>query len=258
MRAETLHFGHVDAFEESWPIFEELRKRLGRADLAFQQGVPGDLDMALFVFGTRCFFHRRPFTEATLGEIRGVYGRAGGNVVFQLEVPAEQVFVAKMPSPLQPLMARLMARGMARLACRAPQGARFGIHLCVGDMNHKALTRMRDARPVVLLANALVRQWPERVSLEYIHAPFAAAEIPPSTDQHWYEPLERLVLPANIRFIAGFAHEDQGIEEQRRIRDVIEHHVRRPVDISSACGLGRRSPKAAKAAMVRIAELIGD
>jgi hypothetical protein len=152
-------------------------------------------------------------------------------------------------------MARFMARGIAGLARRSPPGARFGIHLCVGDMNHKALMRMQDARPVVLLANALVRQWPEGSPLEYLHAPFAAAALPPPTDERWYAPLAELRLPPTIRFVAGFAHEDQSIEEQRRIRDVIERHTGRAVDISTTCGLGRRSPEAAKAAVERIAEL---
>jgi hypothetical protein len=258
LRAESLQFGHVAAFEDSWPIFEELRKKSDRPDLAFQQGVPGDLDMAIFVFGPRGLLHRRPFTEATLAEIREVHRRAAGDVVFQIEVPVEQVFVAKMPGPLQPLMAQAMARVIAGLARRSPPGARFGVHLCVGDMNHKALMRMRDARPVVLLANAVVRQWPAGSPLEYIHAPFAAAALPPPTDERWYAPLAQLRLPATVRLVAGFAHEDQSIEEQRRLRDVIERLTGRSVDISTTCGLGRRTPEAAKAAVERIAELTCD
>jgi hypothetical protein len=259
LRADTLHFGQVDAFDESWPIFQELRKRSGREDLAFQQGVPGDLDRAFFVFGPpRCFLHRRPFTEVTLGEIRQVYERGGGDVVFQFEVPIPQLLVAMVPGPLQPFMAGFMARGITNLARRSPPGARFGVHLCVGDLNRKALLRMKDARPIVLLANAIVRRWPKGVPLEYIHSPFAAAALPPPTDERWYAPLAQLDLPASVRFVAGFAHEDQDIAEQRRIREVIERYARRRVDISSTCGLGRRSPEAAKAAVERIAELTGD
>jgi len=255
LRSQTLRFGYADAFSESWPVFEELRSRAGRPHLAFQQGVPGDLDLAISVFGRRGFVHRRPFTEATLREIRAIHQLAHGDVVFQIEVPFALVFVAKKRR-LQPVMAGFMARGIAKLGRRSPPGTRFGIHLCLGDMNHKALLRMQDAQPLVLLANAIVRHWPTSASLEYIHAPFAAAAVPPSTDERWYAPLQHLSLPTSIRFIAGFAHEDQSLEEQRRILDMIERHFRRNVDISTSCGLGRRSPEDARAAMERIAELV--
>lgn len=259
LRSETLNFGHVAAFDESWPIFEELRRKAGREDLAFQQGVPGDLDMAMFVFGPRCLYKRRPFTEATLEEIRQVYERGGRDVVFQIEVPVEQVFVAKMPGPLQPLMARFMARGIANLARRSPKDARFGIHLCVGDMNHKSLVRMNDARPIVQLANAIAAQWPADASpLEYIHVPFSAAGVAPPSDATWYGALENLNLPAHVRLVAGFAHADQTLEEQRRIRDQIERLARRRVDVSTTCGLGRCSPEDAAAAIKRIVELTAD
>lgn len=258
LRPETLNFGHVQAFDESWPIFEELRAKSGTADLAFQQGVPGDLDMAFFVFGPWGLLHRKPFTEATVDEIRRVHERAPDDVVFQIEIPVEQVFVAKMPAPLQPLMARVMARGVVALARQAPRGARFGVHLCVGDLNHKALARMKDARPIVLLANAIVRQWPSGVALEYVHGPFAAAAAPPSVEESWYAPLRDLALPPGVRFVAGFAHEEQSLEQQQKIRKTIEHHAGRTVDISTACGLGRRTPEAGKAALARMRELIAE
>src|SRR5262245_13218110 len=46
-----LDFGHVREFERSFPLFLEARGE--RTDLAFQVGVPGDFDMALFVLGPR-------------------------------------------------------------------------------------------------------------------------------------------------------------------------------------------------------------
>jgi hypothetical protein len=46
------------------------------------------------------------------------------------------------------------------LAAAAPAGARFGVHLCLGDMNHKAYGRMTDAAPLVQLANAIAARWP--------------------------------------------------------------------------------------------------
>jgi hypothetical protein len=155
-------------------------------------------------------------------------------------------------------MATFLGRGVARLARESPHGARFGIHLCLGDMNHRALANMSDATPVVLLANALVKAWPAGRPLEYIHAPFAAANKVPRTDPAWYASLTKLKLPADTRFIAGFAHEDQDLEQQRQIRTMIERNVGREVDVATSCGLGRRTRPAAVAALERTAALSAD
>lgn len=259
LRADSLDFGHVKTFEENWPVFERLRTEQGKPDLAFQAGVPGDFDMALFTLGPAgAFRHRSAFRRATLREIREIYRRAGKNVVFQIEIPAELAFVARMPAPARPLMAASMARGVARLVQLSPAGARFGIHLCLGDMNHRALASMPDTTPVVLLANAIVKAWPPGRDLEFVHAPFAAAEKMPRTDPAWYAPLVQLRLPESTRFAAGFVHEDQDLEEQRELRGLIERNVGREVDVSTSCGLGRRTRPAAVAALERTAALTVD
>ena len=125
-------------------------------------------------------------------------------------------------------------------------------------MNHRALARMRDTAPVVRLANAIARGWPDGRPLEFMHAPFAAAVEPPPSDPAWYRPLERLRLPDSTRFIAGFAHDGQELEVQRQVRATIEGAIGAPVDVAASCGLGRREPEAARAVMRRTAELAGD
>lgn len=256
LRADSLDFGHVKTFEANWPAFARLRDERQEPNLAFQAGVPGDFDMALFTLGPAGAFRHRPaFRQATLREIREIYRRAGKDVVFQIEIPAELAFVARMPAPARPLMAAAMARGVARLVQLSPAGARFGIHLCLGDMNHRALASMPDTTPVVLLANAIIKAWPAGRSLEFVHAPFAAAEKMPRTDPAWYAPLLRLKLPQTTRFAAGFVHEDQDLEEQRELRGLIERNVGREVDVSTSCGLGRRTRPAAVAALERTAAL---
>jgi hypothetical protein len=86
--------------------------------------------------------------------------------------------------------------------------------------------------------------------LEFVHAPFAAAEVVPPTAPRWYAPLDRLELRPGMRFIAGFAHEDQLF-----VLDLIERSVGERVAISHACGLGRRTPEAAERALERLAVL---
>jgi hypothetical protein len=253
LTGDSLDFGHVAAFRASYPIYKQLRRP---AQTGFQVGIPGDFDMALFVLGpVGALRRRRPFTEATIAEIRAIHTEAGSDVAFQIEIPAELVMVARMPQPLRPLVARMMGRPVADLARRAPEGARFGLHLCLGDMNHRALGQMSNTGPLVALTNAILKAWPAGRPLEYVHAPFAAAEKPPPTDPGWYAPLRQLRLPADTRFVAGIAHEDQDLAAQRKIVQLIDELVGRRVGISTSCGLGRRTPDAAARALVRISEL---
>ena len=259
LRAEFVDLGYARFYRESRPIFDELAAEHGLGPLPFQVGIPSDFDLALFSFGVRGMRRaRRAFTEATLREIESIHAESAEDVVFQIEVPAELIFVARMPAPLQPLMARWMARTCTGLASGSPPGTRFGIHLCLGDLNHRALARMRDTRPVVHLANAIARGWPDGRRLEFMHAPFAAAVEPPSTEERWYRPLERMRLPASTRFIAGIAHERQDLKIQRGIRATIEAAVGNRVDVATSCGLGRREPDAAREAIRRTAELVND
>jgi hypothetical protein len=256
LQGSSLDFGHVRKFERSFPLFLEARERAEMPRLAFQVGMPSDLDMALFVLGPRgALLRRKPFTDATVAEIAAIHAAGGDDVIFQVETPVELVTVARMPRALQPAIAALLARGVANLARRSPSGARFGVHLCLGDMNHRALGSLRDTAPLVTMANALARAWPDDRPLEFMHAPFAAAEIPPPVEPSWYGPLSGLRLKPGTRLIAGVAHEDQSLDEQRSIVELIERGVGGPVGISHSCGLGRRSPEAAERALWRVAEL---
>ncbi len=276
LSAGSLDLRHVAPFEAAYPAFVRRRAAAveagvpGAGDLAFQVGIPGDFDMALFVFGpTGPFRHRRPFADATLAEIRQIQSLAGReasgrpDVVFQLEIPAELVFVARFPGPLQPLVAHWLGGGVAALAARSPDGTRFGIHLCVGDMNHRALARLKDVTPLVGLANAIAHAWPPGRSLEFIHAPFAAAILPPPSPATadgaaFYTPLRGLRLPSQTRFIAGFVHESRPLAEQQETLALIESLVGRRVDVATSCGLGRRERDAALATIDRARELVAE
>src|SRR6185437_10180352 len=123
---------------------------------------------------------------ATMWQISRMFG---DDVLFQIEVPAESVLMARTPSALRPALAALLARRISALAQGAPDGSRFGLHLCLGDMNHCALGRLTDASPLVLLANAVAARWPDRRLLHYGHAPLAAAEKPPPGPEVFYRPL---------------------------------------------------------------------
>lgn len=255
----TMDFGHVAALTASQPAFEEIRREHNRPDLDYLVGVPGDFDMALFTLGPAAGLrHRRAFTEATVAEIARIHARLGDEAIFQIEVPIELIMLTKLPSAAHPLLARMFGRWVAGLAAAAPSGARFGVHLCLGDMNHRAFGAMKDVSPLVRLTNAIVSAWPAGRPLEFVHAPFAAADDPPPTNESFYAPLASLELPEYVQFIAGFVHEEQSLDDQRRVLALIENFLGRQVDISSSCGLGRRDADTARRALERTAELCLD
>ena len=243
--ADGLDLGYLRHFEVSWPEYLRQRARFGERSGGlprFQVGIPGDLNLSSFSFGPLGGIRRRaPFREATLRDIRAIHAVAGDGVVFQVEVPYEQIGVTMAPSFLRRPAAAYLARGIARLAREAPEGTRWGIHLCLGDMNHRALGRLRDAGPIVALSNAIVARWPAGRPLDFVHAPFAAAVEPPPLEPEFYEPLRRLTLPEGTRFIAGFVHEGRTLEEQRALMARLDALLGHPVDVACSCGLGRRS-----------------
>ena len=255
----SLDFGHASAARTSLPSFHRVREEFGRPDLPFQASVPGDFDTAFFTLGpVDGLRNLRPFTEMTLREVREVKETVGDDTVFQIEVPVELVMMIKAPARVRPLVASRLAEGILRVARNSPAGTRFGVHLCVGDLNNQPLAEMDDVSPLVLLANAVARRWPEGRPLLYVHAPFAAADKPAPVRADYYAPLRALELPADVDLVAGFVHERQPLDDQRRIRDQVDDLVGRTVDLASACGLGRRSREAAERNLEQTAALAED
>src|SRR5690606_37758296 len=154
--------------------------------------------------------------------------------------PIPLILLTRVPSRGQALAAARLAAEILKVVRRTRRGTRFGIHLCYGDMNHRSMAEPEDTRPAVLLANALVKQWPQAQELEFIHMPFGRGIEPPPLDGGFYAALAELRLPPEVRFAAGIVHEGRELDELRRLRNRIETLVGRPVDVAAACGLGRR------------------
>jgi hypothetical protein len=243
LKSDNIRLGYARAFAGSFPAFKVLRERFGRPDLIFQVGVPAPVDLSVTTFGEAGFTDPsilEATTEAATGQIREIFEVAGDEVVFQLETVTALVAIAQAPDDEQPKVSAQLADGFLDLVSRAPQGSRYGAHLCLGDFHHKAYGKMRDVRPLVLFAHELARRWPDGRFLDYVHAPFAAAAEPPIPDPRFYAPLSDLALPANTRFVAGFIHEALDIQQNRELLERIERLVGHEVDVAAACGLGRR------------------
>lgn len=258
---DNIQLHYYRNFQRSYPGFKVLRERENLPHLSFQVGLPAPVDLAVDAFGYEAPRAdpslEQAFAAATLREIAAIHAEARDDVIFQVETVVGMVAVARAAPEDQPRVAGEMAQTITSMVKQAPAGARFGAHLCLGDYHHRALGEMGSARPLVNMANALVAAWPERQPLEYLHAPFAAAEKPGSFEPSWYEPLSELELPEQVRFAAGFIHEDLDVEQLREIHALIEQAAGRQVDIAATCGLGRRpSPDQAWDAMDKTLRLL--
>lgn len=246
-RFSSVELDYFKYFQQSWPSFQDFRNRVGQ-DVSLQVGVPSQIDLALIAFGFKPagFTHLAPFRDANVREITRIHSVAGDDVVFQLEIPIPLILLGRMPERLQPIAANRLAAELAKVVRRSPRGARFGIHLCYGDMNHRSMADPEDSSALVRLSNAIVSAWPKDQRLEFVHAPFARGVEPPPLEEGFYEPLDRLRLPAETRFAAGIVHERRSPEELVRLRDQIESLLGRSVDVGAACGLGRRDRERAE------------
>jgi len=234
---------YEQAFTASFPLFRDLRDKYGRPDLPFQVGIPGPLDLSVDAFGFEVGFDPRyyqPSFEATASQVNKIAAAGGSDVVFQLETPAALIAVASGDDAAAKPTAQQVAGLTVQLPAAAPPGTRFGVHLCLGDLNHKSMVGMRDITPAVLVANEIAAAWPADRPLEFIHVPFAAAEEPPSFDPAFYTPLGELNIPSSVRFIAGCIHESLSSDKQVELLKMIESHLGREVDVAAACGLARR------------------
>ena len=252
-----------NAFERSYPAFKVMRERFDRPDLKFQVGIPMPADLAVYTFGPAAFEDLSIIlacAAATLREINEIVELADSpdDVVFQIETVLALVAAARETDPAkQAEVVQQFAGGMHALVGGAPEGTHWGIHLCLGDFHHTAYGNMKDSGALVQLSNALAAGWPKGRHLDYIHVPFAAASEPPVEDEAFYEPLKELDIPADVRFVAGFQHEKLDHEAHKKFLDRIESFAGREVDISQACGLGRRdNPDEAFEAMSETVALI--
>ncbi|UFS93058.1 hypothetical protein [Nocardia huaxiensis] len=254
LTGDLLNLGYLREADEALPVFRRLRAEYELPELSLQIGMPTDFTLAFIAMGaTGLRRHRKAFRDATVREMAAVRARVGAEVVLQLEATAELVLMAKtQPLHRKTDAALQLSRGIADLAAAAPEGARIGVHLCLGSMHNRARATLRDLRPFVDLANSIARQWPSGRTLEYVHGPLAAGERPPPTRFEFYAPLAE--LDPGIRFYAGLVHEEPSEPEQIRTVRMVERALGRPVDgLASACGLGRR-PRPIADAMVRRAE----
>ena len=239
----SLRLGYDTFPRRTWPHFERLRASLGRPDLRMQVGLPTGFGVAAgFLSPPRALRYAPVFAACVAREATAVVQSIGaGNLLFQIEAPAEVVAAHRLPRPAVGVPTGPVIDLVKRLPAEVP----VGLHLCFADLsNTAAITPSRFGR-LVAFTNALARRWPPTHDLAYVHLPFAAGTEPAPTDPTAYRALRRLALPPGTRLVAGFVHEQPPLETLEALLATIEQARRAQVDTATACGLGRRTPETA-------------
>ncbi|GAB3937739.1 hypothetical protein GCM10028804_59870 [Larkinella terrae] len=249
---DYVKLGYDDFFRSSYPIFRRLREERNLPHLKFQLGVPTGFAMG-FAFASQLQWIRYTYAFNTViaREVNAALDEAGNDVIVQLEVPPELYAAYMLPKPLMGWALKPIQDLLSKI-----NPAQIGIHLCLGDYHNHALVHPKHLGKMVAFSNKLVDEWPIQHKLAYIHYPLAEGLVPPPADAAFYNPLKNVRLPAETRFIAGFVHEKRTLEENRQLRDRIEAIRGQLIDISTSCGLGRRTPETAEKLLGYLAELV--
>ena len=162
-----------------------------------------------FLSPPRALRYAPAFAACVAREATAVVQSIGaGNLLFQIEAPAEVVAAHCLPRPA----VGIPTGPIIDLVRRLPTEVSIGIHLCFADLsNTAAITPSRFGR-LVAFTNALARRWPPTHDLAYVHLPFAAGTSPAPTDPKSYRALSRLALPPGTRLAAGLVHEQPSLE----------------------------------------------
>ncbi len=240
--SRSVSLGYDSYFRKSYPRFKALAAAHDLGSLKFQVGIPTGFAMG-FAFASQLDWIRytTAFNTVFAREVNAVLREAGDDVIIQIELPPEVYAAYLLPTPLH----GLALWPLHDLLRKIRPGAQIGIHLCLGDFHNEAMVHPKTLDKMVALSNRLVARWPHGHTLRYIHYPLAEGAVPPTLDARYYEPLRDIALPSGTRFVAGFVHEALSLAENARILATIERVRGQPVDVASACGLGRRTPDAA-------------
>lgn len=268
--AAKLNFGWSSFAKESFGIFKEVRRggggRKSRSGgwegVMFQVGLPTAMGMTFSMCAPLdAIKYAGAFTERMAVEANEIIEMVAndeeydGKVLLQLEVPGELAMAYMLPGFAIGVALRSVVDLINRI--KDPKGvAVFGVHLCYGDLNNRALILKPKLNKSVKFVNALMEKWPQDKKLNYVHIPLAVANKPPSLSESWYKPLKDLKLPQGVRLIAGFVHEKRSMSQHKKILGMVEGIAGGPVDIACTCGLGRRPRHVAESLLETTKELV--
>jgi hypothetical protein len=138
---------------------------------------------------------------------------------------------------------------LAAVGNAVPAGIELGYHLCYGSPADEHLVQPKDMALMVEMSNAIVGA--VKRPIQYFHMPVPKGR----TDEGYFAPLARLVLPPETELYLGLIHYDDAAGDLARLAAARRHA--RVDGISTECGMARGEPArlpALLAAHVRAAE----
>ncbi|MER6992468.1 hypothetical protein ABT337_26155 [Saccharopolyspora hirsuta] len=221
------------------------RRELGAAP-PVQVSVPSSLDLSVFTVGLAQMPRvHAVFEQMIVGEVTRIAQRHGAEVTFQLESPAVLYALQRVPPAARPATARLLAHQLARIITATPRSAQWTLHLCYGDLGHRALFRPAGLRHAALVINSLAaRLRTVGHPVPAVHIPMAHGDQPPPSAASAYVPLRDLAR--GVEVIAGCVDERHPELSARALR-YTEAALGQPVaGVAAACGHGRRTADEAR------------
>ena len=240
-----LNLLYIDYYRENYELFKQLRSERGLGDLRFQIGMASAISLAIGLGFPQGLKYRKIFERRLAYEANQIHEFVGNDGLFQYEAMAEIGILLKAPGIFRPFVGPWLASSVTSFARQLHPGTHLGVHLCFGDLSNLAMVGVRDIGPLVTFANQIASRWPDTLPLEFIHFPLAEGFRVASVEEAYYRPFKKLNVPENTRVIAGFIHEGLSESEHRVIIDHLQRYLDRDVEISSSCGLGRRTPEVA-------------
>lgn len=242
-----LSFGLVARTADAMRARNALIKVGHAVPVLVQVGVPNALDRALFASGGPDNLDEwLPTMQASLrDEVAEVADRWGDSVLFQLESPAILVYYQQTPRSQWPGCTTRLVDQVAGVFDAAPR-ANWLLHLCYGDLEHRALIEPADLDAPVRFLNALSDHLADtRTAMPAAHLPIAFGDQPPSTDARFYEALTN--LRRDVRIVGGVVDEAAPDATHTAVKLMVAALNGPLAGIAAACGHGRRSiPEAAE------------
>lgn len=239
----TLGLSYAQHAAVALPVLHDLNHAAGYL-LRLQVDIPGPFDMAAFSFGPLWSRYYDTAAEAASLQVKAIEEMNGTRPVYQLSIPVETYLVARAPRSARKFIARKLARRLAAFVATTLPGTEWILHLCVGDPHGKPLITLQDLEALMDFIDALMQVWPAGYRLNAVHLPLGDGQTPVKADPRYMAPFYRLELPEDVHLSVGLAHLGQDLETQKVALAEAERAARRPLGVSTPCGLGRRPAQA--------------
>lgn len=235
----------------SWQTFARVRREQELDHVLMTADTPSAKDLAYFVFGPErgadpalqevamAATQREVWKMRTM-QIDGEF--VGDQIVPLISTPLSGSMALYPQSSLaEDVRTPQLAESLAELVSAAPQNSRFGIHLCVGDLNNMARGQHKNRKVPVELMNEIAVQFPVDQKLDFITDPIAAGIEAPSQYAEDYEALRHLRLGEGTRYIAGMVHASMNERDAYRVQGMVRANLPpdQLVGWGPNCGLGR-------------------